>query len=32
MTDENRNNDQLVCDLIDSENEYASNIRDILNC
>jgi len=32
LTDNNRDNDQLVCDLIDSEDGYASNIRDILNC
>ncbi|MDN5845210.1 MAG: YncE family protein [Candidatus Nitrosocosmicus sp.] len=32
LTDNNRDNDQLVCDLIHSENEYTSNIREILNC
>jgi hypothetical protein len=32
LTDGNQNNDKLVCDLIGSENEYTSNIRDILNC
>ena len=32
LTDNNRDNDQIVCDLIDSENEYTSNIREILNC
>ncbi|HET6590458.1 MAG TPA: hypothetical protein VFG45_09860 [Candidatus Nitrosocosmicus sp.] len=32
LTDGNRNNDQLVCNLIDEENEQMSNIRQILNC
>jgi hypothetical protein len=32
LTDNNRDNDQIVCDLIDSEGEYTSNIREILNC
>ena len=32
LTDNNRDNDQIVCDLIDSEDEYISNIREILNC
>jgi hypothetical protein len=33
LTDNNRANDQIVCDLIDSEDKYAaSNIREILNC
>jgi YVTN family beta-propeller protein len=32
LTDDNNDNDQLVCDLINSENEYTSNIREILNC
>ena len=32
LTDNDRDNDQLVCDLIDSEAEYTSNIREILNC
>jgi hypothetical protein len=32
LTDNNRNNDLIVCDLIDSETEYTSNIREILNC
>ncbi|MDN5847928.1 MAG: hypothetical protein L0H53_16835 [Candidatus Nitrosocosmicus sp.] len=32
LTDNNRDNNQLVCDLIHSENEYTSNIREILNC
>jgi hypothetical protein len=32
LTDDNRDNDQIVCDLIDSEDEYTSNIREILNC
>ena len=32
LTDNDRNNDQLVCDLIDSEDEYTiSKIRGILN-
>jgi YVTN family beta-propeller protein len=32
LTDDSRDNDQLVCDLIDLEDEYASSIREILNC
>ena len=32
LTDNNRDNDQLVCDLIDSEDDYTSNIREILDC
>ncbi len=32
LIDDNRNNGQLVCDLIDSEAESTSNIREILNC
>lgn len=32
LTDDNQNNDQLICDLIDSENEQTSNIRQILVC
>ncbi len=32
LTDDNRNNDQLVCELIDPEDEHTSNIREILNC
>ncbi len=32
LTDNNRYNDQIVCDLIDSEDEYTSNIQEILNC
>ena len=32
LTDNNRDNDQIACDLIDSEDEYTSNIREILNC
>jgi hypothetical protein len=32
LTDNDRDNDQLVCDLIDSEDEYTFNIREILNC
>ena len=32
LTDNDGDNDQLVCDLIDSEAEYTSNIREILNC
>ena len=32
LTDGNEANDQLVCHLIDSGDEYASNIRKILNC
>lgn len=32
LTDDDRNNDQLVCDLIDSENEQMSNVLQILNC
>ncbi len=32
LTDNNRDNDQIVRDLIDPEDEYTSNIREILNC
>lgn len=32
LTDNNRDNDQIVCDLIDSEDEHTSSIREILNC
>jgi hypothetical protein len=32
LSDNNRDNDQIVCDLIDSEDEYTSNIRELLNC
>ncbi len=33
LTDNNRDNDPIVCDLIVSEDKYAaSNIREILNC
>jgi hypothetical protein len=33
LTDNNRDNDQIVCDLIGSEDEETiSNIREILNC
>jgi YVTN family beta-propeller protein len=32
LTDNDRDNDHLVCDLIDSDNEFTSNIREILNC
>ena len=32
LTDDNRDNDQLVCDLIDPEVDSTSNIREILNC
>ena len=33
LTDNNRDNDHIDCDLIDSEDEYTtSNIREILNC
>ncbi|TVP40190.1 hypothetical protein NARC_90096 [Candidatus Nitrosocosmicus arcticus] len=32
LTDSNQNNDQIICDLIDSETEYTSNLREILNC
>ena len=33
LTDNDRDNDQLVCDLIDSDDENTiSNIREILNC
>lgn len=32
LTDNNRHNDQLVCDLINSEDESTSGIREILNC
>lgn len=33
LTDGNHANDQLVCDLLDVEDEYAiSNIREILDC
>lgn len=32
LTDDNRNNDQLVCDLINPKYEHTANIRDILNC
>ena len=32
LTDNNHDNDQIVCDLISSENEYTSNIGEILNC
>ena len=32
LTDNDCDNDQLVCDLVDSKAESASNIREILNC
>jgi len=32
LTDNDRGNDQLVCDLIDSEDEHTYNIRQLLNC
>jgi hypothetical protein len=32
LTDNDRDNDKLVCDLIDSEDESTSGIREILNC
>jgi DNA-binding beta-propeller fold protein YncE len=32
LTDNNQNNDQIVCDLVDSENDITSNIQEILNC
>jgi YVTN family beta-propeller protein len=32
LTDGTQNNDKIVCDLVESDAEYASNIRDILNC
>ena len=33
LTDNNRDNDQISCDLIVSEDKYAaSNIREIFNC
>jgi hypothetical protein len=32
LTDNNHDNDQLVCDLIDLEDEDTSNIRELLNC
>ncbi|MGD9533878.1 MAG: beta-propeller fold lactonase family protein [Candidatus Nitrosocosmicus sp.] len=32
LSDDDQNNDHLVCDLIDTENEQTSNIRQILNC
>ncbi|CAN5832313.1 hypothetical protein BH23THE1_BH23THE1_21000 [soil metagenome] len=31
LTDNNRDNDLLVCELLDSETEYTSNVREILN-
>ena len=32
LTDDNRDNDEIVYDLINSEDENTSNIRDILDC
>ena len=32
LTDDNPDNDQIVCDLLESEDENTSNIREILNC
>lgn len=32
LTDDNRANDHLVCELIDSQDRYSSDIREILNC
>jgi YVTN family beta-propeller protein len=32
LTDNDRDNDQLVCNLVDSEDESTSNIREILDC
>ena len=32
LTDDNRDNDRIVCDLIESEDENTSNVREILNC
>lgn len=32
LTDGNQDNDQLVCDLIDLEDENTSSMREILNC
>ena len=33
LTDNDRENDKLVCDLIDSEDGHTiSNVREILNC
>ena len=32
LTDNDHDNDKLVCDLIDSEDESTSWIREILNC
>ncbi|HKR74286.1 MAG TPA: hypothetical protein VJR94_09260 [Candidatus Nitrosocosmicus sp.] len=32
LTDNDRDNDQLVCNLIDSEDESILEIREILDC
>jgi len=32
LTDDNPDNDQIVCDLINKEDKITSNIREILNC
>ena len=32
LTDDNRDNDQLVCDLINTKDKHADYIQEILNC
>jgi hypothetical protein len=32
LTDDNRDNDQLVCELLDSDDQYSDSIQEILNC
>ena len=32
LTDDNRDNDQLACDLLHSGDQYSDSIREILNC
>lgn len=32
LTDNNEDNDQIACESPDSEDEYTSNIREVLNC
>ena len=32
LTDNNRDNDKLACDLLDSQDRYSDSIREILNC
>lgn len=32
LTDDNRDNDQLACEFLESGDEHVSNIREILEC